>query len=94
MFTRVNYCRIECYNNYLYYQLRRFEVQTIDKPIIGTTKKDLLDNVSGKFALLFSSPIVVDEDVIDAAGKCYHKNIIANDFLNSVGYNIKLDIVR
>lgn len=37
----------------------------------GTTKQDLLDSIPGKFGLLFSAPAVVDEDVINAAGKCF-----------------------
>lgn len=37
--------------------------------MIDSTKQDLLDNISGKFGLLFSYSNVVDEDVVAAAGK-------------------------
>lgn len=37
--------------------------------MIDATKQDLLDNITGKFGLLFSYTTVVDEDVIAAAGK-------------------------
>lgn len=51
-------------------QLSRFEVQIIDKPMFGATKQDILDNISGKFGLLFSTTsIPIDEDVIIAAGR-------------------------
>lgn len=35
----------------------------------GATKQDLLNNIPGKFGLLTCSPIVIDDDVIVAAGK-------------------------
>jgi hypothetical protein len=37
--------------------------------MIESTKQDLLDNIPGKFGLLFSYSTVVDEDVVAAAGK-------------------------
>lgn len=45
-------------------------MQIIDKPMFGATKQDILDNISGKYGLLFSTTsIQIDEDVINAAGK-------------------------
>lgn len=35
----------------------------------GATKQDLLYNIPGKFGLLTCAPIVIDDDVIVAAGK-------------------------
>lgn len=34
-----------------------------------TSKQEVLANISGKFGLIISNPVVIDEEVIDAAGK-------------------------
>uniref|UniRef100_A0A2S2QHN4 Glyoxylate reductase/hydroxypyruvate reductase n=1 Tax=Sipha flava TaxID=143950 RepID=A0A2S2QHN4_9HEMI len=46
----------------------KFDVQIINKLMIESTKQDLLDNIPGKFGLLFSYSTIVDEDVVAAAG--------------------------
>ncbi|XP_050055556.1 glyoxylate reductase/hydroxypyruvate reductase-like isoform X1 [Aphis gossypii] len=48
--------------------MKVFDVQIIDKPMIKTTKQDLVDNIFGKFALLGSRVPTIDEQVIEAAG--------------------------
>lgn len=69
----------------------------IDKPMCSTTKKDILDNISGKFALLFSYETKIDEDVINAAGKCHHNNIIIHAFLirvvNNTIFNMNMVLI-
>ncbi|XP_060848926.1 glyoxylate reductase/hydroxypyruvate reductase-like isoform X3 [Rhopalosiphum padi] len=49
--------------------MKMFDVQIINKPMIEITKQDLLDNIFGKFGLLFSGTnTTIDEQVIEAAG--------------------------
>lgn len=42
----------------------------INKPFSKVTQQDLLENIPGNFGLLFMGKnVVIDEDVINAAGK-------------------------
>lgn len=59
-------------------------MQIIDKSISNTTKQDVIDNIPGKFGLLCSYS-VIDEDVLNAAGKLVftYKNLFYILYINA-----------